>query len=147
MVDKEILADGGARVDVDARLLMGTFRHDPGDQRNIQFKELMRQTVGRNGLDGRISQKDLVRIVFHGQRELDLRIDTDAISALFSSKFYYFEVKDTSRVKFSAEDFKNDKSLKGEFIRGVISDTSLTDEQKDDIISLGLSALMGEELE
>ena len=109
-----------------------------------RFSEL--QYAVENAVDG-ISQKDLVRIVFHGQRELDLRIDTDAISALFSSKFYYFEVKDTSRVKFSAEDFKNDKSLKGEFIRGVISDTSLTDEQKDDIISLGLSALMGEELE
>ena len=94
-----------------------------------------------------IQPSDLVRITLHGQRELDLRIDTDAISAIFSSKFYYLEVRDTSRVKFSAENFKNDKSLKGEFIRGVISDTSLTDEQKNDVISLGLSALMGEELE
>ena len=94
-----------------------------------------------------ISSSDLVRVVLHGQRELDLRIDTTSISRIFSSKFYYFEMQDTSRLKYSAEDFKNDKSLKGEFIRGVISDQSLTDEQRNEIISLGLSALMGEELE
>lgn len=94
-----------------------------------------------------VCPSDLVRVILHGHRELDLRIDTDYLARLFSSRFYYFEVQNASRVKFSAEDFKNDKSLKGEFIRGVISDPSLNDEQKNDIISLGLSALMGEDIE
>ena len=36
-----------------------------------------------------------------------------------------------------------DKSLRGEFVRGVLS-SALTDEQKEKVIECGLSALKGE---
>jgi hypothetical protein len=63
-----------------------------------------------------------------------------------SEKFYYFEIKDSSRLSISAEDYVTDKSLKGEFIRLVLLDESLSDKEKDDIISTGISALMGESI-
>ena len=62
-------------------------------------------------------------------------------------RFYYFEIKDATRVRISADDFKNDRSLKGEFIRSVIADESLTDEMKEKVISTGLRALLGESID
>ena len=60
--------------------------------------------------------------------------------------FYYFEVKDTSRPFIDPESYKNDKSLKGEFVRTVMSDESLDETEKGKIIVCGINALMGEEL-
>ena len=64
----------------------------------------------------------------------------------FSDKFYYFEVKDSSRLAINPDDFKHDKSLKGEFIRSVSADTDIDEETKEKIIACGINALMGEDL-
>ena len=42
--------------------------------------------------------------------------------------------------------YQNDISLKGEFIRLVLNQEDLTDEQKSKIISTGIKALSGEEV-
>ena len=42
--------------------------------------------------------------------------------------------------------YQNDISLKGEFIRLVLNQDDLTDEQKSKIISTGIKALSGEEV-
>ena len=64
----------------------------------------------------------------------------------FADRFYYFEVKDTSRMAINPEDYKFDKTLKGEFIRTVSADESLDEESREKIIACGINALMGEEL-
>ena len=46
--------------------------------------------------------------------------------------------------KYVSQDYKNDKSLKGEFIRLVLSKEDLTQKQKEAIIECGLRALAGE---
>ena len=91
-----------------------------------------------------ISPSDLVRVVLVGEYEPQLRRDTDALSMRFSDSFYYFEVKDESRLRISSEDYVNDKSLKGEFIRLVMSKTELSREERDAIIECGIRALAGE---
>ena len=60
------------------------------------------------------------------------------------TRFYYLEVEDNTHLGISVEDYKNDKSLKGEFIRLVLTQPQLSDEEKEKIISCGLKALMGE---
>ena len=42
-------------------------------------------------------------------------------------------------------DYALDKSLKGEFIRLALGDGELSEEDRDTVIRMGLSALMGEE--
>ena len=44
------------------------------------------------------------------------------------------------------EDYRYDKSLKGEFIRTVLSSPETDGITKEKIISCGINALMGEEL-
>ncbi len=91
-----------------------------------------------------VPSSDLVRVRLIGTRELGRSFDTDALLSSLSCSYYYAEVKDDTRLKISAESFKNDLSLKGEFIRGVLADTSLDDKEKEAVINLGLSILMKE---
>ncbi len=93
----------------------------------------------------RIPECDLVRVILTGEHEVELRRDTDAICDRFRDRFFYIEVKDASRLKISSDDYKNDISLKGEFIRLVLSDTALTDDEKARIIECGIRTLSGEE--
>ncbi len=91
-----------------------------------------------------IHSDNLIRVNFIGERELELRCDKAFLTDRFSEKFYYFEIKDSSKLLTRAEDYLFDKSLKGEFIRICLADKNLTDEQKEKIIHCGLSALAGE---
>ena len=101
------------------------------------------QTKIENALAG-IGSEHLIRVNFTGMRELELRCDKEFLTRRFSEKFYYFEIKDSSKLLTRAEDYKYDKSLKGEFIRLCLADDSLSDEEKEKIIHCGLSALAGE---
>ncbi len=91
-----------------------------------------------------IKSSDIVRLHLTGARHPELFIDTDALKARWENSLYHFEVKDDTAIRIDPNDYKFDKSLKGEFIRLVMSKTDLTDIQKDKIIRTGLAALMGE---
>ncbi len=127
-----------------------------------------------------IAKEDILRIQLCGEYTEELQKDLFRIEKALSDKFYYSEIKDKSRLKIDPNDYKNDISLKGEFIRLVsekydakagdnISGRSASNgapndntsdnmhsndmlysdmlEERDMIISLGLKALRGEELE
>ena len=93
-----------------------------------------------------ISSNDLVRLELVGTYSPELIKDIDGLTRSLAERFYYFEVKDSSRPYINPDDYKYDKSLKGEFIRTVLADGALDDETKSKIISCGINALMGEEL-
>ena len=93
-----------------------------------------------------IPSSDIVRLELCGRYFPSLWKDTEALMRDFGGRFYYFEVKDSSHIAINPEDYKHDKSLKGEFIRTVSADTSLDEETKEKIIACGINALMGEEL-
>ena len=92
-----------------------------------------------------VKPTDLVRIILTGYHPVGTRPDVAALVTRFSSRYYYFEAKDETRLKISAADYEHDRSLKGEFIRLVMADHDLSAERKDEIINCGLSALLGEE--
>lgn len=96
------------------------------------------------GLIGGIPREDIVRLTLVGRRPPELTPDSEGIRLRYRDRFYYFELKDESRIRISKEDYMYDKSVKGEFIRLVQSDTSLSDSDRERIIRLGLSALIGE---
>jgi hypothetical protein len=81
-----------------------------------------------------------------GRYEPTLWKDIDGLERSLNGKYYYLEVKDSTRIAINPDDFKLDKSLKGEFIRTVSADSSLSEEEKERIIACGINALMGEDL-
>ncbi len=89
-----------------------------------------------------VPREDLVRIKLVGTRELGRSYSAETILSSIAHSYYYVEIKDETRVRISPDDYKNDISLKGEFIRGVLADDSLSDKEKDAIISLGIEVLI-----
>ena len=88
-------------------------------------------------------KNNLVRIQLTGHRSPDLRYDISYLCDIFKSSFYYLEVKDKSGIKILADDYKYDKSLKGEFIR-LCLDKIEDEEIRSKVIECGLLALAGE---
>lgn len=89
-------------------------------------------------------RENLLRIVLRGKRDPMLKINTNIIEARFSSKFFYFEIKDKSTLRLDENSLIFDKSLKGEFFRLCLSDESISDEERQHIIDCGYAALSGE---
>ena len=87
---------------------------------------------------------DIVRVTLTGERELSTFINLPLIEERFNSRFFCFEIKDSSKIKINPHDYEYDKTLKGEYIRTILQDESLDNREKDELIRLGLSALSGE---
>lgn len=89
-----------------------------------------------------IPDRDLVKVILTGSRELDFDVDRDRIRSLFSKKFFFFKVYDESEIKIDYDSFINDRSLKGEFVR-LMQSQKLPENQRAEIIDLGMRALLG----
>jgi len=88
-------------------------------------------------------REDLIRIRLSGTHPLGFSPDALLVKAHFERGFYAFEVKDETHLKINPEDFRYDRSLKGEFIRSVLADDTLDAQTKEAVLAKGLSALTG----
>ncbi|MCQ2497310.1 MAG: metallophosphoesterase [Lachnospiraceae bacterium] len=91
--------------------------------------------------DSRCTAKDLVKLELTGDIDAESELDTETIRAHFKDDFYFVKVKNSTRITFNETDYLYDRSLKGEFVRSVMADDSLSQEDKAAIIGYGLKAL------
>ncbi len=91
--------------------------------------------------------KDLIKIVLTGDIEVDCEKNTEYLAKQLMDSFYFAKVKDKTRIAVDYNDFELDASLKGEFVRLVKSDDSLSEDEKAEIIRCGFQALNGEDIE
>ncbi len=94
-----------------------------------------------------VDDKDLIKFVLTGNTEVDFEMDLDRIYRKFDERFYFVKIYDKTSPVIHFEDFVNDKSLKGEFIRLLQNKEGLTEEERLEIIEMGIKAIMGEELD
>ncbi len=94
-------------------------------------------------LCNKIPKTSLVKVVLTGERSPDTDIDIDALSYKLNELFFYAKVKDKTTLKINVEDFNEDKSVRGEFVRLVMS-SDLSKDMKDAVLLLGLNSLKGE---
>ena len=94
----------------------------------------------------KIDKQDLVKVVLKGKYNLSLEKQVEHLDSKLNDMFFYSKIKDESVLEIRIEDYENDASLKGEFIRTVINST-LKEEEKEQVILIGLKALNGEEIE
>ena len=93
-----------------------------------------------------IDPDDLVKVNLVGTYTTNTKKDMIRFNQLLENKFFFGRLKDKTTIKIDIDDYKNDISLLGEFIRTTLN----SDENKDiqgEIITLGLRALRGEDLE
>ena len=90
------------------------------------------------------ASEDLVRLVLTGGVDAECEKDPAYIRSAFSDRFFCFQLTDETELQFDMERHRLDRSLKGEFIRSVEADDSLSDAEKAEVIRYGLQALAGE---
>ena len=92
----------------------------------------------------KIPEKDLVKLVLTGELLPELTPDVDWMETKLKEAYYFLKVRDQTRLLIRPEDYQYDVSLKGEFVRQVMA-SELSEEEKEEILRLGLRALNGEE--
>lgn len=93
-----------------------------------------------------IDSSHLVRLKFCGRISPELNPHPDWLLQKYAEDFYFLRIEDCTRPIIHYEDYRCDSSLKGEFIRLVLSDPELKEEDREKIIMEGLHALSGEEI-
>lgn len=102
-----------------------------------QIMERIRQELAE------ISSKDLVKLVLTGQIDPELELDLPWLKRQLEADHYFLKIKDQTTVAFRKEDYRYDRSLKGEFVR-LVQETELSEEDRRQILRLGIQALRGE---
>ncbi|MFI3176919.1 MAG: DNA repair exonuclease, partial [Eubacteriales bacterium] len=106
------------------------------------FAELMEEIT--NTLDP-ICADDLIKVCIVGEIEEGFELDLTYLEEFAKRRFYYAKVKNESELRIDGDQYKNDRTLKGEFIRKVQL-LSVSEEEKNHIIQLGLRAIAGKEV-
>ncbi|MBQ1233334.1 MAG: DNA repair exonuclease [Clostridia bacterium] len=90
--------------------------------------------------------QDMVKVELVGSVAPETCHDAKYAANVLQSRFYFAKVYDKTRLSIRAEDYRNDISLKGEFVRLVLA-SSLDEEVKLQVIEKGIRALGGEEVD
>lgn len=92
-----------------------------------------------------IEQEALIKIVLTGKVSIDSERDIHYLEKRYKSQYYFAKIYDETTLKIDYMTYENDVSLKGEFIRLVLSQ-NLSEEETRKIITTGIKALSGEEV-
>lgn len=102
----------------------------------------------RDRLDeGAYSAESLVKVVLCGSVDVECEKNTEFIRKQLENRFYFVKVYDETCLAVDYNAFALDASLKGEFIRTVMSEENMDEERKAEVIRYGIQALAGEEID
>lgn len=91
-----------------------------------------------------VKDTDILRVELVGEHSPDFTPNTHELFDRLQASYFHLEISDKSKIRVDAESLMYDKTLKGEFIRLVMGDEALSDEEKSKIINFGIRSLMGE---
>ena len=144
---------GFVLLDIDEESLKYTAKFIPFAERNL-YEIDVDVTHANSTLDAEklidsqlenISQDSLIKIVLKGKVDVDSERDINYLEKKYKSIYYFAKIYDETTLKIDFMTYQNDASLKGEFIRLVLSQ-DLSEEEQSKIISTGIKALSGEEV-
>lgn len=107
---------------------------------SAEIMERMTERLTREDCD----ETSLVKVKLVGEMELEGEKDLALIEKQFENQYYFFKLVDETSFQLRAEDFAFDASLRGEFVRAVMSREDLTEEEKTRVVRYGIKALAGE---
>ncbi len=114
------------------------------DVSNCMSTAEMLEEINRICTEKKYRSSDFLKIVLRGEVELDCEKDPDYLVSWLQNDFYFVKVKDQTRIRIDYDQYMLDESLKGEFVRTVKEDESLSEEDREQIIRYGIRALAGE---
>ena len=106
-------------------------------------KEIIRKinaSVAQIGID------TMLRITIVGKSAFGLTLNSDSLEKQLQNRVFFVEVYDNTIMDIDEESFENDISLRSEFVRLALQDDSLSESERNRIISCGWNALNGKEV-
>lgn len=97
-----------------------------------------------NELSLGIKNSSLVKIILTGGHAIDFDIDKDAFADKLNDLFFFAKVYDKTELKYDINDYINNKSVLGEFVRAV-HESNMDELTKRRVIMCGINAIKGEE--
>ena len=108
----------------------------------LDTEEKIRESLKNEGAEA----KDSVRIILKGEKRAGEERNLRYLEKQLEEEYAYIEIKDETKLKLRKEEFIHEKGLKGEFLRMVCESESLSEEEKEKLMILGIGLLQGEEL-
>ena len=87
----------------------------------------------------------MVEFLLMGEIPPEADLSVSYLQNQLAGSFFFAKVKDATRLAVDPERYRNDVSLKGEFVRQVLA-SELSEHEKAAIIRAGVLALAGEEI-
>ena len=87
-----------------------------------------------------------LRVTLSGSSAFGLTINGDALKNQLQNRAFFVEVYDNTVMDINAEAFEGDISLRGEFVRLALQDDTLSEAERNRLISCGWNALNGKEV-
>lgn len=114
-----------------------------GCQDTMQILQRVTEELNGQAYDA----KSLIKIVLTGQVDVECEKNIPYLLQSLQEDYYFLKIYDETKLSVDYEAFRYDESLKGEFVRMLQNDASLTEEERSTIIRFGIQALAGEELQ
>ena len=106
-------------------------------------KEILRKI---NNLVKRIDIDTFLRVTVTGRSAFGLTLNSDALKNQLQGRIFFVEVYDNTVMDIDEESFENDISLRSEFVKLALQDGTLSESERNHLISLGWNALSGKEV-
>ena len=108
----------------------------------LDTEEKIREILKKEGVE----TKDSLRIILKGEKRAEEERNLRYLEKQLEGEYAYIEIKDETKLTLRKEEFIHEKGLKGEFLRMVSESESLSEEEKEKLMILGIGLLQGEEL-
>lgn len=108
----------------------------------LDTEEKIRESLKKEGAEA----KDSLRIILKGEKRAGEERNLRYLEKQLEEEYAYIEIKEETKLKLRKEEFIHEKGLKGEFLRMVSESESLSEEEKEKLMILGIGLLQGEEL-
>lgn len=106
-------------------------------------KEILRKI---NNLIRSIERDTFLRVTLTGRSAFGLTMNSDALKSQLQNRIFFAEIYDNTVMDIDEEAFETDISLRSEFVRLALQDGSLSESERNRLISLGWNALSGREV-
>lgn len=97
-----------------------------------------------NAVIKKVDRDTFLRITITGKTAFGITINVDGLKNRWINRAFFLEAFDNSVMDVNEEMFENDISLRSEFVRLALSDDSLSETERNQLISCGWNALGGE---
>lgn len=113
-----------------------------GCQSTAQMEAVVRDRIRESGCGA----GDMVDLVLRGELDVDCEKDTGYLETSLAGDYFFARVSDRTLLRIDLEDYLYDESLRGEFVRQVMADGTIPQEEKNQVIRRGFAAMDGGDL-